>query len=293
MSIKGELVRVRARDGLELVGFYASPEGGARRAVLHTHGLAGNFYENHFVDSIYNAVVREGLAFLTFNNRGHDHRSDNLRGVGVETSYSPGGMVWDIYGDCIHDIVGCADFLASRGHSEIYFQGHSLGACKVVYYLSERPDKRAVGTVLISPPDMFALEDERTGGGLEALVAEARAHVDAGADDTLMEVGRAVPVAARAFLSVYGHRSSGDVFPFARGAEGDYRRLASLPVPVLATYGTIEEAVTVPVEKAVSLLRDKATQAPRVEAVVIEGANHSYWGKETELARVIAEFVEP
>ena len=292
MNIKGELVRVQAGDGLELVGFYASPEGGARRAVLHIHGLAGNFYENRFIDTICDAVVKKGLAFLTVNNRGHDHRSDNLRGVGVETSYSPGGVAWDIYEDCIHDIAGCADFLASRGHREIYFEGHSLGACKVVYCLSERPDKRAVGTVLISPPDMFALQEERT-GGLDTLVAEARAHVDAGAGDTLIEVGHAVPVTARAFLSVYGDRSSGDVFPFARGAEGDYQRLASLAVPMLATYGTIEEAVTVPVENAMSWLRDKATQAPRVEAVVIKGANHAYWGKETELARVIAEFVDP
>ncbi|MCK4511125.1 alpha/beta hydrolase, partial [bacterium] len=154
MSIKGELVRVRAGDGLELVGFYASPEGGARRAILHMHGLAGNFYENRFIDSICDAVVGKGLAFLAFNNRGHDYRSDNLRGEGDQTSYSPGGTAWDIYDDCIHDIAGSADFLASRGQSEIYFEGHSLGACKIVYYLSECHDKRAVGTVLISPPDM-------------------------------------------------------------------------------------------------------------------------------------------
>ena len=139
---------------------------------------------------------------------------------------------------------------------------------------------------------MFALQEERT-GGLDALVAEARAHVGAGSGDTLMEVGRAIPVTALAFLSVYGDRSSGDVFPFARGAEGDYRRLGLLAVPMLATYGTIEEAVTVRVENAISRLRDKATQAPRVETAVIEGANHTYWGKEAELARVIAEFVEP
>ena len=292
MSVRGELVRVRAGDGLELVGFYASPRGGARRAILHMHGLAGNFYENRFIDSICDAVVEKGLAFLTFNNRGHDYRSDNLRGAGVETSYSPGGTAWDIYDDCIHDIAGCADFLASRGQSEIYFEGHSLGACKIVYYLSECHDKRAVGTVLISPPDMFALEEERT-GGLKALVAEARGHVDGGSGDTLMEVGRAVPVTASAFLSVYGDPRNGDVFPFVRGAEGDYRRLASLAVPMLALYGTIEEAVTVPVENALSLLRDEATQAPGVETVIIEDANHAYWGKEAELARAIADFVEP
>ncbi|MCD4689987.1 alpha/beta hydrolase [bacterium] len=293
MTSQGELVRVRAEDGLELVGFYAAPPGGARRAVLHTHGLAGNFYENRFVDAVCDTVVSKGLGFLTYNNRGHDYASDNLRGRGIETRYEPGGIAWDIFEHCLFDIGGCAEFLASRGHREIYFQGHSLGTCKTVYYLSERRDPRAVGAVLISPPDMFGLREERTGRELVELLAEAREAVAGGAPDTKIEVGRTVPITARAFLSTYSDASRSDIFPFRQGVEGDYTRYASLDIPVLATFGTVDEAVTVPVADAVELTRSRAARSPRVDVAAIEDANHMYWGKEAELAEVLGGFVEP
>jgi hypothetical protein len=41
----GELAKIRTKDGVELQGFFAEPK--QKRtdiAVLHVHGLAGNFY---------------------------------------------------------------------------------------------------------------------------------------------------------------------------------------------------------------------------------------------------------
>jgi pimeloyl-ACP methyl ester carboxylesterase len=293
MNTHGELVRVRSEDGLELVGFYAAPAGGVRRAVLHTHGLAGNFYENRFIDSVCDAVVSRGLGFLAYNNRGHDYVSDNLRGRGVETTYGPGGVAWDVFEHCLHDIGGAAEFLASRGHREIYFEGHSLGTCKTVYYLTERSERRAVGAIFISPPDMFALSGERAGRPLSDILAEAKRAVAEGDPDRKIEAGRTVPIAARAFLSTYADPAKSDIFPFRLGTAGDYSRYASLAVPILATFGTVDEAVTVPVEDAAKLTRAMATASPRVDVATIEGANHVYWGKEKDLAALIGAFVEP
>jgi len=284
---------VRAEDGLELVGFYAAPEGGARRAVLHTHGFAGNFYENRFIDWVCDAVVSRGLAFLTYNSRGHDYVSDNLHGAGVETTYEPGGIPWDMFEQSIRDIGGAAEYLESRGHREIYFEGHSLGTCKTVHYLNERNDPRATGAVLISPPDMFGLASERAGRPLEEILEEARAAVAEGDPGRRIDAGRTVPVAARSILSSYADPAVTDIFPFRLGADGDYSRYASLTVPVLATFGTVEEAVTVPVEDAAELARTMAIGSPRVEVATIEGANHCYWGQEEKLATLIGAFVEP
>lgn len=293
MDSRGEIVRVRAEDGLELVGFYAAPDGGARRAVLHTHGFAGNFYENRFIDRVCDAVVSRGLAFLTYNNRGHDYVSDNLKGSGVETTYEPGGIPWDMFEQSVHDIGGAAEFLASRGHREIYFEGHSLGTCKTVHYLNERSDPRAVGAVLISPPDMFGLASERAGRPLEEILEEAGNAVAEKDPDRRIEAGRTVPIAARSILSSYVDPAVTDIFPFRLGDGGDYSRYASLTVPVLATFGTVEEAVTVPVEDAAELARTMATGSPRVDVATVHGANHVYWGHEDELAALIGAFVEP
>ena len=279
---------------MELVGLYAAPPGGpARRAILHTHGLAGNFYENRFVASVCDAALAEGVAFLVTNNRGHDYLADNLKGSGVDTTYAPGGSTRDIIEDCVHDVSGGAGFLAERGHDGIYFEGHSLGCSKIVYYLSEVGDPRCVGLILISPPEMFGLQEDREGTNLEKTLARARALVSEGRGDALIEVGRDVPYSAGTFISMFGDPSATDIFPFRRGKDGDYRRLASVSCPILVTYGDVEEAVNVPVDTAASLIRRMATAAPGVESVIVRGANHVYWDHEDELARAIGAFVEP
>ncbi|MCK4510267.1 DUF1749 domain-containing protein [bacterium] len=289
-----ELVRITAGDGMELVGLYAAPPGGtARRAILHTHGLAGNFYENRFVASVCDAALAKGIAFLVTNNRGHDYLADNLKGSGVDTTYEPGGSTRDIIEDCVHDVSGGARFLAERGHDEIYFEGHSLGCTKIVYYLSEVGDPRCVGLILISPPEIFGLQEDRGEASLEEAVARARALVSEGKGDALLEVGRDVPFTAATFVSMFGNPSATDIFPFRRGKDGDYQRFASISCPILVTYGDVEEAVNVPVDAAVSLIEGMATAAPRVESIIVRGANHVYWGHEDELASAIGAFVEP
>lgn len=291
--MKAELVRIEASDGLELVGLYAAPEGAvARRAILHTHGLAGNFYENRFIANVCDAALAKGLAFLVTNNRGHDYRSDNLRGRGTDTTYEAGGSTVDIFEDCVHDLAGCAGFLSERGHEQIYFEGHSLGCCKTVYYLSEVGDPRCVGLILISPPEMFGLQDSRADGELEELLRKARALIADGKGDVVVEVGRSVPYTAATFVSMFGDPSATDIFPLRLGREGDFRRLASIESPILVTYGDVEEAVNIPVEEAAALMKEMATGSPRVEALVVHGGNHVYWGHEDELAGAIAAFVE-
>lgn len=292
--MKGELVRIEAEDGLELVGFYAAPAGrAARRAVLHVHGMAGSFYENRFVSTVGEAVVARGVAFFTVNNRGHEYVSDNLLGQGEGTASVNGGATWEIFEESVFDVGGAARFLSGRGHEGIYFEGHSLGCLKVVHYLSERRDPRAVGAILLSPADMLGVRTERAERSLDELVARARGLVAAGRGDTLMpEAAYVVPLSAATVAATYGDPARTDIFPFRLGDRGDYRKLASLDVPLLVTYGTVNEAVTVPVEDALSLAKAHAASSPRVVTAAIEGGDHTYLGRERELAEAVAAFVE-
>lgn len=289
-GIDGTLVRIDAEDGLELVGFYAAPGRGARRAILHTHGLAGNFYENRFVTAIARAAVERGIAFLTYNNRGHDYRSDNLVGRGTATVSRLGGASFDVFEECIPDVRGAAAYLARRGHEEIVFEGHSLGANRVAYYLSEIGDDRATGAVLISPPDIFGLRERSSEGALAGVVDACRRLVASGEPETLMDAGYVVQYCAATVVSFYGEPKRTDIFPFRLGDSGDYGRLGALDVPVLATLGTVDEAVTVPVEEAAALLRRHGPDGRPIKVEIIEGANHVYWGFEDVLASKVVRF---
>jgi len=292
--MNGELVRIETEDGVELVGFYAAPAGPpTRRAVLHVHGMAGSFYENRFVSDVGRAVVAKGLSFFTVNNRGHEFVSENLRGRGETTESVLGGASWELFDESVFDIGAAADFLTARGHEGIYFEGHSLGCVKVVHYLTERRDPRAVGAVLISPADMLGIRMENSARPLAEIVADARRLVAAGQGDTLMpEAAYVVPLSAATVVSLYGDPATTDLFPFRLGDCGDYRRLASLTVPLLVAYGTVREAVTIPVQEALGLAKRHAASSPRVETVAVEGGNHTYLGHERKLARAVAAFVE-
>jgi pimeloyl-ACP methyl ester carboxylesterase len=261
--------------------------------VLHTHGFAGNFYENRFVDAIGDVVVGRGLAFLTYNNRGHEYRSDNIKGEGVGTTSHLGGGSFEVFDECLDDIGGAARFLEVRGHREIYFEGHSLGTNKVIHYLGKRKDPRAVGAILISPPDIFGLREVRTEGRIATILEQARTLVGSGRGEELLgDPAFVVPMSAATLVSAYGDPSVTDTFPFRLGDGGDFGRLRETDVPMLATMGNVEEAITVPAEEAVALLERNAGPGG-ARAVVVDGANHVYWGHEKELARIVGEFVKP
>jgi len=100
-GVTGEFVRVLTEDGMELQGFYVgrsqklevrmqrsespNPELGPRSltadpfCLVHVHGWDGNFYENRFIDHAAEVCARQGIGFVTGNNRGHDYIADILR----------------------------------------------------------------------------------------------------------------------------------------------------------------------------------------------------------------------
>jgi len=285
----GELVRIQTDDGIELAGIFAAPQGGVRDAVLHVHGYAGTFYENRFVSAIGEALVGQGVGLLAANNRGHDYVADNLRGTGRETEIVPGGAAYDLFEKTIEDIDACAAFLRSRGVERIWYEGHSLGTLRIVHYLDRRGAAAAQAIILISPPDMFGLIDARTDGETEAVLEDARRFVAEGRGGTLMAAGRDHPVSAASLVSLYGDPGLTDIFPVRLGDEGDYGRIEKLEVPALVTMGDVEEAVTIRPDDAARLVASH--MGGQADCVVIEGANHVYWGHEDELAGAVSSFV--
>jgi hypothetical protein len=140
---------------------------------------------------------------------------------------------------------------------------------------------------------MFGLQEARTEHDLGGLIETAEGLIAEGKGEATLDVGRDVPYTAATFVSMFGDPTKTDVFPFRFGRDGDYGRLASITSPMLVTYGDVEEAVNVPVEDAAALMKEMATASPHVDAVIVHGGNHVYWGHEEELANAIAAFVEP
>ena len=124
-NMKGEYVRIWTEDGIELQGLFCESKTASNKAILHIHGLAGNFYENRFIDYIADEIVNRGYNFLTVNTRGHDYLSDFLKKSDHELTYVQIGCMHEILKECVFDIRGWINFLSDRGCSKIALEGHT------------------------------------------------------------------------------------------------------------------------------------------------------------------------
>ena len=293
--MKGEFHRVLTPDGLELQGILAIPESGpGETSVLHVHGLAGNFYENRFVDDVADAVTSRGLNFLTVNNRGHDYISDFIveEGDGTTGSVQIGG-IYEIFEDCLKDIAAWTGFLRSRGSKRIILEGHSHGALKVTYYSYRAGDPDIAGIVLLSPSDDFGCQHERAGEAFDEAVSVAREMVDRGAARDLIPPGYFhYPVSAQTFLDIFTRDSALGMFNLSETDRKHLAEIESIEVPVLAVVGSVDEAFLGPSQEYLDSLKAHIKNAPSFEGHVIEGAPHNYQGFETEVARHIGGWLE-
>ena len=70
-----------------------------------------------------------------------------------------------------------------------------------------------------------------------------------------------------------------------------FEELSTIKCPILATYGTVREAVVDnKVEEALSVIKKKATMAKRCDTALVQGAPHNYLDHEKELSEIIANW---
>ncbi len=270
------LVCTDTEDGIRLDGALISPLVPTARpiAVVWVHGGGSNFYQPMYV-RVGRALAARRLAFITGNTRGHDYGSWCERADG--TSFL-GGVAWERLEDARRDVAAWVRFAAEQGGQGVALAGHSLGAVKAIAYQAEHADPRVLGLALISPP----LRPEWDTGRYPDLLAHAEQLVADGQAEELL-TGPWIRLSARTLLST--HRFDLDQFGRARPDAP----IGRVRCPVLAIIGTNEPSIGLPDD--LEALRRNAQAAPRVELCVLEGADHSYAGKEDELAEVLADWV--
>jgi pimeloyl-ACP methyl ester carboxylesterase len=288
--MKYEFIRTITSDGLELQGLLACPQGGSTETgVIHVHGLAGNFYENRFIDDVAKAVVAKGVDFLTVNTRGHDYISDFIceGGSGGE-EYKQIGGIYEIFEDSILDIKAWIELLVSRGANRIILQGHSHGALKVTYYVHKMQDPRIAGLILLSPSDDFGCQRDRIGERFgEALKMSAEMIANGRGADLMPTEYFHYPVSATTYVDIFNERSALKMFNLSGTDTEEFQALNSVRVPTLAIVGSVDEAFMGSPEAYLEDIRGHMINASGFDGYVIEGAPHNYLHFEGEVAGYI------
>jgi len=290
--MRGEFERVITSDGLELHGLFVEPEGKSSLGIVHIHGLAGNFYENRFIDRVADTAIAHGISFLTANNRGRDYVSDFLCQTDEGLTYRQIGGVYEIFEDCLLDLDAWIGFLTSRGITRIILEGHSHGALKVTYYLYRNPRSEVVGLILLSPSDDFALQRRELGPRFEEALRLAQDMIAQGrAGDLMPKDLFHYPVSATTYYDMFRPDSPLKLFNLAETDTSRFEALGSISIPTLAIVGSVDEAFVGEPRDYLSRMRAKMKGVGDFTGRVIEGSPHNYLGYESTLAGLIGEWL--
>lgn len=132
--------------------------------VIAITGIHGNFYSNPFYYNIGETLSAKGIDFIDAQTRNafgqipiHNAKTGEKEMIG---SFN------EDFNKTVEDVSAYVDFAEQQGYERIILAGHSLGANKVIHYLSSTQDKRVDKFILLSPANVthltnFVGEQER------------------------------------------------------------------------------------------------------------------------------------
>jgi len=284
--------RIYTSDGLELHGLLYEPDVTTTSILIHVHGMAGNFYENKFVDFIARALTDADIAFCSINNRGYEYIKDTYRIVdGAAPEFARIGTAFERFEDSVKDIDAFIQFVTEQGYSDIHLSGHSLGCAKVAYYMSETADARIHSISLLSPSDMLGLVRANS-INFERDLTEAQDLVSTGKGAQLLTnwVWDEYPLSANTYFNLFADNAATGIFNFF-DSNDTLESLNRITVPTYAVMGRKDDALTIDIETTFERLEKVLINSPKVKTEILGDANHGYRGHEAELATALTNWI--
>jgi pimeloyl-ACP methyl ester carboxylesterase len=280
-----DLVQVTTRDGLRLDGMLQAPAAGAAPALAVdgfclVHGTGGNFYSSTLFDAVGERLLQLGCAVLRVNTRGHD----GISTAGTARGGQRLGAAYETFDDCRLDLAAWVEWLRQRSGPRVVLIGHSLGAVKCLYALSQEP-QLAAGVIAVSPPRL-SYEWFCQGASREEFLKtyhQAAKHVEEGQPLALLDVKFPLPfvITAAGYAEKYGPDERTNYLRFLRG----------VPCPVLVTLGAVEVENNVAFQGSPLELEQLRGKQPRLSVATVPGADHFYTGTRAELVACLERWL--
>ena len=291
-----ELINFMATDGVNLEGIlYKASSNISEKIILSVHGMTSNCFKKRDIE-IAKKANEKGIDYFAFNNRG----SEIVKYIEKETEGQPAkelaGTAYEDVLEGYEDIVGAIIKLKKLGYKNIYLQGHSLGCTKIVYTYNEliNNDETEIlenikGVILLSLVDIpmalkvylrdnfkqyldYAEKLERENKICEMMPRESFIH----------------PISVKSFLRYA--RDNKDIDFANYGKDNELEKLNNIQVPLFMRWGNDNEMIIQQADELSTMVNNIITNENK-NIDYIDGANHSYTGKEKELAEQIVEFV--
>ena len=288
--MSAEVIEFEATDGVSLNGYISKCGVNTEKILIEIHGMGSNCFKKR--EKIISEEVKKiNIDTICFNTRG----SDIIRYIKYRDERRElAGTAYEDIEESYYDITGAIEYAAKLGYKEIYLQGHSLGASKVVYTFNKLKNenskllKKISGIILLSLVD---LPDSISEDVTEEMIKYAEEKeqkneiLDLMPKDTFIH-----PISVKTFLRYVKYNQNID---FARYSDenDDFEVLNKIDVPLFMRWGNINEEIKKDAEVLVNFMRKKIKN-PKQDIGHIDGGDHSYSDKEDVLAKEIVEFLK-
>ena len=148
-------IQVETKRGVLLNEVLFNETKSSDTVLIAITGIHGNFYSNPFYYNISYTLNKGNIDFI------YAQTNDAF---GAEKVMNVKTKKLEIIGSCNEDfnytdedIEAYLNFAEKKNYKHIYLSGHSLGANKIIYYLSRNHDKRVEKYLLLSPANITHL----------------------------------------------------------------------------------------------------------------------------------------
>ena len=278
MSI--EIIEFLAEDGAKLTGYINKGDNKTDKILIATHGMSSNCLKKR--ENIIAKKVEEiGIDTICFNNRGN--------GIVNFVKFQDGarvlaGTAFENIEDCYFDILGAIKYAVSLGYKEIYLQGHSLGASKMLYTYNKIKNENSEylkyikAILLLSFVDVSAVFKKFS---TKEIIDFAKSKMEENKGMELMPYNSFLsPISVKNYLKFIQVKEEID----------EYDQLSNLGIPLFLRWGNVHELIQRPADEHAKNIYNSVENDFK-DINYIDGANHSYDGKENELAADIANFL--
>lgn len=292
--MKVETAFFKATDGVSLKGFIYKSEVETHKILISIHGVATNCPKERD-EKIAEKVNELNIDLLSFNNRGHDI-VNTIKKENFERE-ELAGTAFEEISECYEDILGALNYAIENNYSEIYLMGHSLGSTKTIYAynkLLENNNKmidNIKGIILLSLVDIPTAIKVYLQDNFPAMVTYAKNLKKENLEYELMpEKSFIHPISVKTFLRYSIDNKDID---FARFSDTtfEFEKINNIKVPLFMRWGNVNELILQNAEDLCNLIKEKI-KIQKKDIDFIEGADHSYHGKEEVLANEIKEFLK-
>lgn len=249
----------------------------ADTVMIAITGIHGNFYSNPFYYNIGNTLSDNNIDFIYAQT---NDAFGEIEAVNVKTGKKEVIGSWNerfTYTD--DDIEAYLSWVYEQGYEHVILAGHSLGANKVIYYLSRHHDPRIEHFFLLSPANLTYMMSGVTSRE-KMMIKDQVALGDGGKMLPFPFMGWVECIANTA----YDWQFSGLLNNVHTSKDGDFSQASQITHTGALLVGTYDNFTDGDPSEFLRNLNNHMPTAAENSLIFIERTGHTYQGKNQEVA---------